>query len=49
VYTTRGEVADFFLVPLLMDCYVHDKLNRGVNFIRAAAMLNRAVTSNPKP
>ena len=45
VYTANPELADFYLVPILLDCYVHDKLNRGVNFVRAAAMLNRAVTA----
>jgi hypothetical protein len=29
VYTTNAELADFYFVPILLDCYVHDKLNRG--------------------
>ena len=44
VYTPHAELADFYLVPILADCYLHDKLNRGVNFVQAVGLLNRAVT-----
>jgi hypothetical protein len=48
VYTPDPELADFYVVPLLPECYVRDKLERGgVDYVTAMRKVNPS-QSTPK-
>ncbi|KAK3246566.1 Glycerol kinase [Cymbomonas tetramitiformis] len=42
IYTTDGELADYYIVPVQCECYMTTKIQKGVDFSRAAAALNKA-------
>eukprot|EP00242_Pyramimonas_sp_CCMP2087_P003586 CAMPEP_0198233338 /NCGR_PEP_ID=MMETSP1445-20131203/116190_1 /TAXON_ID=36898 /ORGANISM="Pyramimonas sp., Strain CCMP2087" /LENGTH=189 /DNA_ID=CAMNT_0043914029 /DNA_START=839 /DNA_END=1404 /DNA_ORIENTATION=+ len=42
LYTKHGELADYYLVPVLSECFMLTRLHSGFDFSRAAASLNKA-------
>eukprot|EP00959_Pyramimonas_sp_CCMP1952_P310410 6496254-Pyramimonas_sp.AAC.1 len=42
LYTKYGELADYYVVPVLTECYMLTRLHSGSDFSRAAASLNKA-------
>jgi hypothetical protein len=34
MYTSQGELADYYVVPVFTECFLLTKLNKGVDFAR---------------
>jgi len=34
MYTTQGELADFYVVPVFTECFLLTRLNKGIDFAR---------------